>query len=456
MKRGKVLLAVLMIAVLLSGCGKPASNGSDKTTPTATATPAAPANGTATPTPTEEPDVPDLPEGTLLERFVAAAQNTFAQGNLTIDYSITGQLPEQDEKTKSKKICFNKLEDGELVYSNNTYEDGTKDLKYAYLHENGGVYLSSWWADVKMEYFMQQIGKNEGGHMYQVVRSLHESADAAYQSYVSMLAAFFPDWPKTLLPLDGKLLTVFAPLNNDEILTKNFEYHKAEDGSEVLVIRKELIAKVIGYCQNNFKGILYYFGDSGLSILSQIGDFEVTVKFNGNVLDRITVSTVSGSYAKINSEIKFSEIGTTEIVLPKAKAEEFEKAKKNTSVGEPVEDRLDWLLQYETDALEGRVDADVAMVNEYLNYMREVIKDPVINAAVMEAVNGQIELEILLHEGSKFAGTGIELLDEKLKDKYGDTTIKLQSVMWKPLDLYVIFTDYFTKGTAEAYISINP
>ncbi len=455
MKKQKLLTILVLVLVMLAGCGKKTDNET-KNDVTNTPTPTKSAEqGTPTPEPTEEPVVLT---GTPFERILTAAHNAFADGNFSFSAAVTAKVPTESEPTKqANNYRFIKCDDGELAFKESIYEDGTKEHEYAFLQPNGGIHLCTWWGDSKMNYEYVPISKEDAGYMYAFVHGLHEPGDEAFQAFVHMCADLFPDWPKTLIPENASLASLLAPFGSTEYLEKTFGYHQTEDGSDVFIIRKEMIAGFLDSLKNNFKGLLYYYGDNSLARIAECGDIEITVSYDGAVLKEIAMRFQLSDGTKAEQTYTVSNIGTTQINLPTAAKEKFESMKFNPGNEEEPSNWSSWLKQYQLDAIEGRVDKDVQTVNELLQAIWECVQDPAINAELKEIVVKEKNKELIIYysEGSNYDKTGIPSIDAKLKEKFGNNKIKMESVMWVPLSLQIYFISEGADGTVQMYYDLN-
>ena len=181
----------------------------------------------------------------------------------------------------------------------------------------------------------------------------------------------------------------------------------------------------------------YYLGDQQLASFTDATDVEIVITYANACVDTITVKFGSVSNgSKGEYKIAFSNVGTSVINIPTKKAEEFEKRKFNT-MGEEPSNEIGWVKQYVRDALEGRVDKDVETINDLLHFYNDMLSDPEVNATVKEII-GKEEYFIYYSEGSNYDKAGIEILDKKLKEKYGAQKLQMVSVMWTPLDFQII------------------
>lgn len=437
MKVRKVAVLFLMLTVFcLAGCGKKTPAEEPSVTPTATpgeATPTTGPEGTPTPVVTEGPDIP---EGTPLERLITGLHNAFADGNVTVSTSMTATNGTETE-TRSKAYRFVPQEDGELIYIDETFTDASKQHEFLFYHEHGGIHMWEWWENTKMVYEFEPIGEEDAKYMYPLIRALREPGDEAFRLFVNMLYDIFPDMPKTVLPKDTTLMQLLAPIASEENLEKTLSYHQTEDGADVYVIHREQIASFVQSVSTGFAGMRYYLGDQQLASFTDATDVEIAITYANACVDTITVKFGSVSNgSKAEYKIAFSNVGTSVINIPTKKAEEFEKRKFNT-MGEEPSNEIGWVKQYVRDALEGRVDKDVETINDLLHFYNDMLSDPEVNATVKEII-GKEEYFIYYSEGSNYDKAGIEILDKKLKEKYGAQKLQMVSVMWTPLDFQII------------------
>ena len=436
MKMRKVAMLFVLVTVLcLVGCGKKTPAEEPSATPTATPAETTPTTGPeGTPTP-EVTEGPDIPEGTPVERLVTALHNAFADGNVTVTTSKT-ETNGTETETSGKSVRFVTQDDGELVFIDETFSDGGKQHEFIFFQEHGGVHMWERWENTKMVYEFQPVGEEDASYMYSIIHALWEPGDKAFAQFMKLMADIFPDIPKKAIS-GADLLEALAPYSSEEFLEKTLGYHQTEDGADVYVIRRELIAGLLQSVSADFKGMAYYLGNGNMTGLADLADVEVTVTYANGCVDAITVKLASASNGgKAEWKLAFSNVGSTVINIPTKKEEEFEKRKFN-SMGEEPSNRIGWLKQYERDALEGRVDKDVETVNTLLYFYRDMLADPETNAAVKEII-GTEEYIIYYSEGSNYDKSGIELLDKKLKEKFGAQKLEMASVMWTPLDFHII------------------
>ena len=449
MKMRKVAILFVLVTVLcLAGCGKKTPAEEPAATPTATPAGTTPTTGPeGTPTP-EVTDGPDIPEGTPVERLVTALHNAFADGNVTVT-STTTVTSGTETETRGKSVRFVTQEDGEMVYIDETFSDGGKQHEFIFLQEHGGVHMWEWWENTKMMYEFQPVGEEDASYMYPIICALREPGDKAFQLFMKMMADIFPDIPKKAIS-GASLLEALAPYSTEEFLEKTLGYHQTEDGADVYLIRKELIAGLVQSMATDFKGMAYYLGSNNVNELADLSDIEVTIAYANGCVDTISAKFASVSEgAKAEWKLAFTNVGATVINIPTKKAEEFEKRKFN-SMGEEPSNRVGWLKQYEQDALDGRVDKDVETINTLLNFYRQMLADPATNAAVKEII-GKEEYTIYYSEGSNYDKSGIELLDKQLKEKFGTQKLEMVSVMWTPLNLHVILWFSSTDNAVGVY-----
>ncbi|MBR5712080.1 MAG: hypothetical protein IKX54_00635 [Lachnospiraceae bacterium] len=455
MRKVKLIVLAVLVMAMLAACGKDTKDGDKKPEVTATPTPAESKDGTPTPTPTEEPAVLT---GTPFERLITAAHNAFADGNYSFSATVTAKQPTETEPTtQANNYRFIKCDDGELAFKESIYEDGTKQHEYAFLHPNGGVHLYTWWGDSKMNYEYVPISKEDAGYMYAFVYGLHEPGDEAFHAFVHMCAEIFPDWPKTLIPENASLSTLLAPFGSTEFLEKTFGYHQNEDGSDVFLIRREMLEKLFKSLETGFPGLLYYYGDNALSRIEQCGDIEITVSYDGAMLQEIAMRFELADGTKAEQKYTVSNIGTTQINLPAAAKEKFEKMKFEPGNEEEPSNWASWLKQYQQDALAGRVDQDVKTVNDLLQTIWDCVQDETINNELKEIVAKEKDRELIIYysEGSNYDKTGVPSIDAKLKEKFGNAKIKMESVMWVPLSLQIYFIPDGPDGTVQMYFDLN-
>lgn len=429
MKTIKLVLLVVLVGALLAGCGKGTSENDPTPTPAATATPTQQAqkDETPTPTPTEEPQ---RLEGTVFERMYSALHNTFAEKNCTVDSAITG-MSSSDETSQTKQIRFVEEENGEMLFVADTFDDGSKQNKYVFLSDKGGVDMATWWGDGKMNYDYMKVSEEDASFMYSIIHGLREPGDAAFQNLVRLFASVFPDWPTNLISDQSSLLGLLAPFSSEEYLQKTFSYHRLEDGTDVFIIKSQTIVNFLQYTDKDFRSFRYYVGEQTFNMLPMLGDIEFAVSYNGVYLDKITLRCIVADKAA-EWKITFSNIGTTTYNLPTSAQEKFEAIKNGSMAGDGVTDEVSWLREYQQDALAGRVDQDVAMLREIANAYREIVKDPEIVEAVKKAIGAQDAWRIIYEEDSRYDVCDIPEIDQKLKERFGDAKIKSASVWLRP------------------------
>ncbi len=441
-----VVLAVFLIALPI-GCGKNTTDNDPTPTTAPTPTTEAATDGTPTPKPTEEPE---RLEGTAVERFLTALQNTFAEGSVTVTSEMKGMNGDEEE-TRTKQIRLISSDEGELMFVADTWEDGSKENKYVFLQEHGGVDMSTWWGNSKMNYDYMAIGAEDAKYMYPIIRNLREPGAAWFQSLVSAYAHMFPDWPAKLVPENSSLLTLLASFCTDEYLEKTFGYHKTDDGADMFVIRNEQLENFKNFVNSDFVGLRYYLGDQTIDTLPMLGEPQLKVSYNGVFLDQIVFHLTTGGKTA-EWAITFSEIGSTTISVPSAAQEKFESMKTTNSLGVEYTERINYITQYELDSFDGKVAKDEAMLQELLDAYVEFGKDPEIAAAVRGELNTTKEAWATFYgEGSRYDVSKIPVLDAKLKERFGDRTLKSNSVWLTPLEITIYLVPEGVEGEVSVY-----
>ena len=293
--------------------------------------------------------------------------------------------------------------------------------------------------------------------MYELVYGLHEPGDEALRAVLRMGADIFPDWPKKLAPENAAFATLLAPFASTEALEEKFGYHRTEDGTDVFMVRKDQIGSFLASVESDFVGLRYYLGEQQIMVLSDVGDIEVTVTFDGTFLSGIALHYKLSDGTKAEQKMTITDIGKTEISLPSAAKEKFESLKFDAGSEEEPSNWISWLKQYQLDAIEGRVDKDVATINALLKALWECVQDPAINAELKEMIAKEKDQELIIYysEGSNYDKTGVASIDAKLKEKFGNAKIKMESVMWVPLSLQIYFIADGPDGSVQMYYNLD-
>jgi len=449
MKLKKTALLFGVLAVLLTGCGKktPAEEPAVTSSPTATSQPS--------PTPTE---APATPTGTPLEKLLGATQFAFSGGNYSVDITVTRKLPENAEtESRSLNSRFVRLDDAELVFHEKVYEDGSRTHEYIFLQPEGGVHMSTWWGDSKMNYEYVSVSKEDAEVMYSFAHGLHESPDEVFRVFAGACRQLFSDWPKEL-PEDVSLSKLLASFGTEEYLKKNFGYRAEEDGSDAYVISGETLAKAIQSSQEKLQGLKYIVDARALMSFSSCRDIAVKVRYDGAALQGIDADFEFDDGSEAQIRLVIHDIGSTVISIPKAAEEKFETMKHRVGGEDEISSWFLGMKRYLQDAKDGKIDRDAATLDTLLMTIYTFIQDPEINAEVKKAIEETKEGEIVIYysEGSEYDKTGIPSVDAKLREKYGDSKLQMESVAYVPLNFQVIFAVNEESGLADLYYLLNP
>ncbi|MBQ6660618.1 MAG: hypothetical protein IJM57_04225 [Lachnospiraceae bacterium] len=467
MKRllGMVLVIVLLTAMV--GCGK-----DDKKPENETATPTSAPTETATPTekPTDTPDDPGENEGpqTVLGRIAAAAMNVFTDGNCRMDISETQRSEGETYESRDQMRMMTEEDGAKQLYRETKDSDDSTLWHYAYLTKEGGYLVQTWYEPgLKFEYDTHIVSGEDAQYMWTFLDSLSPDIGVKAEKAAplvalnALMAKGYPGIRADLVPESkGTLEQVVASLSafdTEAALKAAVGWSRDEDGTDHFKLPQEAIQRLLAAAKQEMSVFVTNPSDSAMNKV----ELDITYqRVNGlNGIDRECLKTLTLRFAAPGAsaeyKIEFSNIGTTTFTVPKQAGEEYEKLKSTYKKRLGDADASNWLAEnklYYEELLSGVFAEDDQMVRDVLNAyaaiaMKEENKDKIIDKLTPQ------DTSVVLMNGDSLDKTGIDFIDEQLRELYPDLKFDVKSKTYRDtMSLKVWFIP--ENGKVEVYYKV--
>ena len=234
-------------------------------------------------------------------------------------------------------------------------------------------------------------------------------------------------------------------------------WSRDEDGTDHFKLPQEAIQRLLAAAKQEMSVFVTNPSDSAMNKV----ELDITYqRVNGlNGIDRECLKTLTLRFAAPGAsaeyKIEFSNIGTTTFTVPKQAGEEYEKLKSTYKKRLGDADASNWLAEnklYYEELLSGVFAEDDQMVRDVLNAyaaiaMKEENKDKIIDKLTPQ------DTSVVLMNGDSLDKTGIDFIDEQLRELYPDLKFDVKSKTYRDtMSLKVWFIP--ENGKVEVYYKV--